>query len=99
MDLDGCLPLVSPLIAALAARPLSERLPPRTATRTLTALAAGLALSSMGTLWRWPMTGSPSGLYSRPASPAPSTRCSGRCEPCGRPGGMRASCPAMACSP
>jgi hypothetical protein len=50
MDVDGYLPLVSPVIAALAARPLAERLPPRTATWVLTVLAAGLALSWLGTL-------------------------------------------------
>src|SRR4051812_38225302 len=43
MDVDGYLPLVLPVIAALAAHPLAERLPPRTATWVLTALAAGLA--------------------------------------------------------
>jgi Peptidase family M48 len=50
LDVDGYLPLVSPVIAALAARPLAERLPPRTASWVLTVLAAGLALTSMGTL-------------------------------------------------
>jgi hypothetical protein len=50
MDLDGYLPLVSPLVAAVAARPLAERLPPRTASWVLIALAAGLALTSMGAL-------------------------------------------------
>lgn len=49
-DLDGYLPLISPLVAALAARPLAERLPPRTASWLLTVLAAGLALTSMGAL-------------------------------------------------
>jgi len=50
MDVDGYLPLVSPVVAAFAARPLAERLPPRTASWVLTVLAAGLALTSMGTL-------------------------------------------------
>jgi hypothetical protein len=50
MDVDGYLPLVAPVVAALAARPLAERLPPRTASWVLTALAAGLALSAMVTL-------------------------------------------------
>lgn len=50
MDLDGYLPLVFPAVAALAARPLAERLPPRTATWVLTALAAGLTLSALITL-------------------------------------------------
>jgi Zn-dependent protease with chaperone function len=45
VDLDGVLPLVLPLIAAWAARPLSERLPPRTATWVLTAVATGLAVT------------------------------------------------------
>lgn len=50
MDVDGYLALVAPVVAALAARPLAERLPPRTATWVLTTLAVGLALASMGTL-------------------------------------------------
>ncbi|MDN3355035.1 M56 family metallopeptidase [Actinomadura sp. DC4] len=50
VDVDGYLPLVSPMVAALAARPLAEHLPPRTASWLLTVLAAGLALCSMGTL-------------------------------------------------
>jgi beta-lactamase regulating signal transducer with metallopeptidase domain len=50
MDVDGYLPLVFPAVAALAARPLAERLPPRTAAWVLTALAAGLALAAMVTL-------------------------------------------------
>ncbi|WP_460359734.1 M48 family metalloprotease, partial [Actinoallomurus bryophytorum] len=50
MDVDGYLPLVAPVVAAIAARPLAERLPPRTATWVLTVLATGLALSSMSTL-------------------------------------------------
>src|SRR4051812_13447756 len=43
MDVDGYLPFVFPAVAALAARPLAERLPPRTASWVLTALATGLA--------------------------------------------------------
>src|SRR3954452_14058199 len=50
VDVDGCLPLISPAVAALAARPLAERLPPRTASWLLTVLAVGLALTSLGTL-------------------------------------------------
>jgi Peptidase family M48 len=50
MDADGFLPLLCPLVAAFAARPLAERLPPRTATWVLTVLTAGLALSSLVTL-------------------------------------------------
>jgi hypothetical protein len=50
MDLDGLLPLVTPVAAALAARPLAERLPPRTATWLLTVLAADLALTWLATL-------------------------------------------------
>src|SRR4051812_10224918 len=50
MDVDGYLPLVSPLLAALCAGLLAERLPPRTATWVLTVLAAGLCLCSMVTL-------------------------------------------------
>jgi hypothetical protein len=50
MDVDAYLPLVCPVVAAIAARPLAERLPPRTASWVLTVLAAGLALSSMSTL-------------------------------------------------
>lgn len=45
MDLDVLLPFVLPIAAACAARPLSERLPPRTATWLLTATALGLAAS------------------------------------------------------
>jgi Zn-dependent protease with chaperone function len=45
MDLDGLLPFVLPIAAACAARPLSERLPPRTATWLLTVMALGLAAS------------------------------------------------------
>jgi Peptidase family M48 len=47
MDMDGYLPLVFPVVAALVARPLAERLPPRTASWVLTVLAAGLAVSSL----------------------------------------------------
>src|SRR4051812_19974491 len=43
MELDGLLPLVVPLVAAVAARPLSDWLPPRTATWVLTVAAIGLA--------------------------------------------------------
>jgi Zn-dependent protease with chaperone function len=50
MDVDGYLPLVAPVVAAIAARPLAERLPPRTASWVLTVLATGLALASMSTL-------------------------------------------------
>ncbi|MFF0518021.1 M56 family metallopeptidase [Actinomadura nitritigenes] len=50
MDLDGLLPLVVPAVMALAARPLSSRLPPRTATWLLTATAVVLALASTATL-------------------------------------------------
>jgi len=50
MDLDGLLPLVLPAVMALAARPLSGRLPPRTATWLLTATAVALALASTATL-------------------------------------------------
>ena len=50
VDLDGYLPLISPLVGGLAARPLAERLPPRTASWLLTVLAVGLSLTSLGTL-------------------------------------------------
>ncbi|MBO2457709.1 M56 family metallopeptidase [Actinomadura violacea] len=50
MDLDGLLPLVLPAVMALAARPLSGRLPPRTATWLLTGTAVVLALASTATL-------------------------------------------------
>jgi hypothetical protein len=50
VDVDGYLPFISPAIAAIAARPLAERLPPRTASWLLTVLSVGLALTSMGTL-------------------------------------------------
>lgn len=50
VDVDGYLPLISPMVAALAARPLADRLPPRTASWLLTVLAVGLALTSLGTL-------------------------------------------------
>ncbi|MEU9016172.1 M56 family metallopeptidase [Actinomadura sp. NPDC048394] len=50
MDLDGLLPLVVPAVMALAAGPLSGRLPPRTATWLLTATAVVLALASTATL-------------------------------------------------
>ncbi|GLY85668.1 M56 family metallopeptidase [Actinoallomurus iriomotensis] len=47
MDFDGYLPFVFPAVAALAARPLAERLPPRTASWVLTVLATGLAIASL----------------------------------------------------
>jgi Zn-dependent protease with chaperone function len=47
VDVDGYLPLVLPAVAAVAAGPLAERLPPRTASWVLTALAAGLAGASV----------------------------------------------------
>ncbi|MDL4821454.1 M56 family metallopeptidase [Actinomadura opuntiae] len=50
MDPDGLLPLVLPAVMALAARPLSGRLPPRTATWLLTATAVVLALASTASL-------------------------------------------------
>jgi hypothetical protein len=50
VDVDGYLPLISPMVAALAARPLADRLPPRTASWLLIVLAVGLALTSLGTL-------------------------------------------------
>ncbi|MGI8329739.1 M56 family metallopeptidase [Actinomadura scrupuli] len=50
MDLDGYLGLALPLVAACAARPLSERLPPRTATWLLTATAVVMAVAGIATL-------------------------------------------------
>jgi hypothetical protein len=50
MDVFVWLPLVIPVIAALAARPLAERLPPRTATWLLAASAVILAGASCGAL-------------------------------------------------
>jgi Zn-dependent protease with chaperone function len=50
MRLFVYLPLVIPLIAALAARPLAERLPPRTATWLLAASALALAGASCAVL-------------------------------------------------
>ncbi len=50
MDVDGYLPLIFPVVAALAARPLAERLPPRTAAWVLTAVASGLTLAALVTL-------------------------------------------------
>ncbi|MFB4297502.1 M56 family metallopeptidase [Actinomadura sp. NTSP31] len=50
MDPDGLLPLVLPAVMSLAARPLSGRLPPRTATWLLTATAVVLALASTASL-------------------------------------------------
>ncbi|GAA2151881.1 M56 family metallopeptidase [Actinomadura napierensis] len=50
MDPDGLLPLLLPAAMALAARPLSGRLPPRTATWLLTATAVVLALASTASL-------------------------------------------------
>ncbi|MFB9837618.1 hypothetical protein, partial [Actinoallomurus acaciae] len=47
MDVDAYLPFVFPAVAAVAARPLAERLPPRTASWVLTVLAAGLAIASL----------------------------------------------------
>jgi hypothetical protein len=51
IDLDGYLPLICPAVAALAARPLAEHVPPRTASWLITVLTAGLALSSLVTLF------------------------------------------------
>jgi hypothetical protein len=48
--LDWLLPLAIPLIAAAAARPLADRLPPRTATWLLAASAVVLAGASCGVL-------------------------------------------------
>lgn len=50
MDVLVYLPLIIPLIAALAARPLAERLPPRTATWLLAASAVVLAAASCAVL-------------------------------------------------
>jgi Zn-dependent protease with chaperone function len=50
MHLLFYLPLVIPLVAALAARPLAERLPPRTATWLLTGSAVALAGASCAVL-------------------------------------------------
>lgn len=50
MDLDGYLALIVPVVASCAARPLSERLPPRTATWLLSALAVVLACAATVTL-------------------------------------------------
>ncbi|MCP2336013.1 M56 family metallopeptidase [Actinomadura rupiterrae] len=49
-DPDTYLPLVLPVVAALAARPVSGRLGPRAATWLLTGTAAGLAVASLATL-------------------------------------------------
>ena len=46
MRLAVYLPLLCPLLAALLARPISERLEPRTATWVLTVSAVVLALAS-----------------------------------------------------
>jgi hypothetical protein len=48
--LDWLLPLVIPVIVAGAARPLADRLPPRTATWLLAASAVVLAWASCGVL-------------------------------------------------
>ncbi|TYC15851.1 M56 family metallopeptidase [Actinomadura syzygii] len=50
MDVDEFLPLVLPAVMACAARPLSGRLPPRTATWLLTVTGTLLALASTATL-------------------------------------------------
>jgi hypothetical protein len=47
---DICIPLIAPLLAALTARWLAERLPPRTATWLLTVVAVALALVTWATL-------------------------------------------------
>ncbi|MBO2453229.1 M56 family metallopeptidase [Actinomadura barringtoniae] len=47
MDLDQYVPLVAPVSAALAARPLAWRLPPRAATWLLTAGAAIMGLATV----------------------------------------------------
>ncbi|MGH3395641.1 MAG: hypothetical protein ACRDPO_13225, partial [Streptosporangiaceae bacterium] len=44
------LPLIVPLLAAAAARPLAERLPPRTAAWLLTGAAVALAVASSAVL-------------------------------------------------
>ncbi|RFU38883.1 M56 family peptidase, partial [Actinomadura logoneensis] len=49
-DPDTYLALLLPVVAALAARPVSERLAPRTATWLLTGTAVALALASLATL-------------------------------------------------
>jgi Zn-dependent protease with chaperone function len=50
MDLAACVPLLIPLLATLAAAPLAERLPPRTATWLLAASAVALAAASSAVL-------------------------------------------------
>jgi peptidase M48-like protein len=50
VDVDGYLPLALPVAAALATRPLSGRLPPRTATWLLTATGVIMAATSAATL-------------------------------------------------
>jgi Zn-dependent protease with chaperone function len=50
MNLAVYLPLVVPLLAAVLARPLAERLPPRTATWLLTGSALALAAASSAVL-------------------------------------------------
>lgn len=47
MDVDAYLPFVFPAVVALAAHPLAERLPPRTASWVLTVLAAGVTVASL----------------------------------------------------
>ena len=110
MHLAIYLPLIVPLLAAAAARPLAERLPPRTAAWLLTGSRAGAGrwpAARCSACWRWPrlfripLVDAPRGMSLRVVSRSDPAALPGRGgrRGAGRRGGWPPCGPALAAAP